>query len=209
MTAGLTSATFACPPTRAACRSKRCWPNRAWRCSRPTTGWPGRTRLASLTSPMSISSKIPARCPNGMTSPPKCGPGAVAARPSSARSRRNSSSWPRVTHRLAAAVHRGLLHSSQRRVQPRQRHLAQSGVPGLGRHPAQPAHPGLRRHRRGPPAGRQPGRTGPGLTLRAADTSPDRAGYHRQRDRYWTLRAAGRIVKARPAGRPLLSEGNC
>ena len=75
-------------------------------------------------------------------------------------------------HRLAATVHRGLLHPPRHRLQPRQRHPTQPGMPGLGRHPAQPAHPGLRRHRRGPPARRQPRRTVPRLTLRAADASP-------------------------------------
>ena len=34
---------------------------------------------------------------------------------------------PRTGHRLAAAVHRGLLHPPRRRLQPRQRHRAQSG----------------------------------------------------------------------------------
>ena len=95
-TAGSTSATSGCPSIRAVCRSGRCWPNRGWRRCRPGTGWPARTPSPSPTSPMSISSKTPTRCPNGGTSPPKCGP-AAAACPSSARSRRNSSTWPQAT----------------------------------------------------------------------------------------------------------------
>ena len=68
-----------------------------------------------------------------------------------------------------------VFYPPRRHLQPRQRHPAQPGLPGLGRHQAQPAHPGLRRHRRGAPARGQPGRTGPRLTHRAADASPDPA----------------------------------
>src|SRR3984885_15159122 len=240
MTAGPTSATSACPSTRAACRFSRCWPNRGWRCSLAATGWPGRTRSASPTSPMSISSKPPARYPNGVTSPPKCGPGTAPACPSSARSRRNSSTWPQDT--ASSCCRCPPQFSTPAPALPtatsatsRSIRCAWPGTPpgaaGSSRtsppsppttrpSPAGPnrgaSHlPGRRRPPRQAPGGRtRPGKrpvspprrchTRPGcLSQKLATRRVAISGrYHRQPDRYWTLRPGRPHRESASSGKP-------
>jgi hypothetical protein len=111
-----------------------------------------------------------ARCPNGVTSPPKCGPGTAAACPSSTRSRRNSSTWPQVT--ASSCCHCPPRSSTPARASPtatlatsRPTRCAWRGTPPGAAGSSRTSPPSPRATRQWP--------AGPRLTLRAADASLD------------------------------------